>query len=619
MLHLFMEAYMIKKALRPCIIIFLLSLVIELLGFNNEYFLSFTETPINASYTVSDGLVANSDVSYTVKDKSNAHIELSEINSNTDYILLDIVYVDKDGVISPLEIDITATDEGHDLPYNIGTVYVHSSFEKTRYHRLHFYGNALTIDLSLNAAENSTLEIRNIALHANVPLFFSIPRVLLIFVVITSIWTFINIASFPKSKLGEHPHKQLLFIACILFVNILMYWQLVNLDTGYQEPNRDWIPYSQYKYLAEALVKGEVSIEFWHSDEQLEQLAQLSNPYDRDFRVTKTGIQTDVAYYNNNFYVYFGIVPVLLFYLPYYLLTGTHIYNWFVVFISAILLLCGSFYFMSAVIRRWYKDTPFFLYIITSLVLGNGTGVIMLLMVPRLYSIPIITALFFTFWGLGFWVSAANKYEQCRKKQGHLQLTFGSLCMALVAGCRPQFLVGSFFIFPIFWRQLTVKRKLFCKENIEKLLLGIIPYIAIATGIMYYNYLRFDSPFDFGANYNLTTNDMTRRSMNLGRLADGIFMYLFQLPILSIKFPYIVSTEFSPLYLGQSIFESMYGGVFFTHAFTCFNSMLLRVRHQLKEKGLHFLTILSLIFGITIVIVDTQMAGILARYYSDFL
>ena len=112
---------------------------------------------------------------------------------------------------------------------------------------------------------------------------------------------------------------------------------------------------------------------------------------------------------------------------------------------------------------------------------------------------------------------------------------------------------------------------------------------------------------------------MTRRSMNLGRLADGIFMYLFQLPILSIKFPYIVSTEFSPLYLGQSIFESMYGGVFFTHAFTCFNSMLLRVRHQLKEKGLHFLTILSLIFGITIVIVDTQMAGILARYYSDFL
>ena len=31
----------------------------------------------------------------------------------------------------------------------------------------------------------------------------------------------------------------------------------------------------------------------------------------------------DVAYYEGHYYVYFGVLPVLLFYLPFYLLTGS--------------------------------------------------------------------------------------------------------------------------------------------------------------------------------------------------------------------------------------------------------------------------------------------------------
>lgn len=33
---------------------------------------------------------------------------------------------------------------------------------------------------------------------------------------------------------------------------------------------------------------------------------------------------------------------------------------------------------------------------------------------------------------------------------------------------------------------------------------------------MWYNAARFGSPFDFGANYNLTSNDMTRRGFAVG-------------------------------------------------------------------------------------------------------
>ena len=56
----------------------------------------------------------------------------------------------------------------------------------------------------------------------------------------------------------------------------------------------------------------------------------------------------------------------------------------------------------------------------------------------------------------------------------------------------------------------------------------LIPFIIVGLGLMYYNYIRFDSPFDFGANYNLTTNDMTLRGFNIDRIFLGIYYMLFK-------------------------------------------------------------------------------------------
>lgn len=49
----------------------------------------------------------------------------------------------------------------------------------------------------------------------------------------------------------------------------------------------------------------------------------------------------------------------------------------------------------------------------------------------------------------------------------------------------------------------------------------ILPYIIVAAGVMYYNAARFGSPFDFGANYNLTFNDMTLRGFRIDRFLYG--------------------------------------------------------------------------------------------------
>lgn len=98
----------------------------------------------------------------------------------------------------------------------------------------------------------------------------------------------------------------------------------------------------------------------------------------------------------------------------------------------------------------------------------------------------------------------------------------GSLCMALVVGCRPQLVLLSFLAFPLFWRMYITEGRIRTVAGARQFACLIAPYIVVCAGIMWYNKARFGSLFDFGANYNLTVNDMTKRGMAVGRIAPGV-------------------------------------------------------------------------------------------------
>ena len=89
-----------------------------------------------------------------------------------------------------------------------------------------------------------------------------------------------------------------------------------------------------------------------------------------------------------------------------------------------------------------------------------------------------------------------------------------------------------------------------------------MPYVLIAAGLMAYNALRFGSPFDFGASYSMTSNDMTHRGTNLERILYGIWYFLFEPMQLEGKFPYLQSASIATDYLGKLVTESWFGGIF---------------------------------------------------------
>ena len=85
---------------------------------------------------------------------------------------------------------------------------------------------------------------------------------------------------------------------------------------------------------------------------------------------------------------------------------------------------------------------------------------------------------------------------------------------------------------------------------------------------MWYNYARFGSLFDFGANYNLTGNDMTKRGFNVVRIGPAVFTSLFDLPRLKSVFPFLQEIEVTTNAVIRTISEPFVGGMLAATPFT---------------------------------------------------
>ena len=194
--------------------------------------------------------------------------------------------------------------------------------------------------------------------------------------------------------------------------------------------------------------------------------------------------------------------------------------------------------------------------------------------------------------------------------------------MALVVGCRPQLIVLSLVAFPLFWRKYITKRRILTRRGAVEFGCLVAPYVVVAAGLMLYNHARFGSFTDFGANYNLTVNDMTKRGWNIGRLAPALFAYFLQPPSVTGVFPFLQAAPFETTYLGQTIKEITFGGVLACLPILWvlpFAKRILELRFKTRSTRTIAGVIIALLFGgVVVALMDAEMAGILQRYFADF-
>lgn len=293
-------------------------------------------------------------------------------------------------------------------------------------------------------------------------------------------------------------------------------------------------------HMTDAFLKGQL-----HLDLEVPQgLIESERPYDMAYMESrgiflsgniksldsmKNALLLDHTYYNGKYYSYFGMLPVVVLFAPYKLITGHYLPNSMGAFLFASLATVLLFLLWKQIAQNYLNKIPYFFFLIGGITLYFCSLIPVILTENRFHLIAQFSALAFVILG----VLCLLRIKPW--------MFFGCLCFALAVACRPSMIFWSLLIPVLLWD----KRKEFL--NIKCLSAIIIPFAVIGFILAWYNYARFGSPLTFGSGYMITeANQMAFPSlMNpIGKLSMVIKTFLFTLfnpPNLDITFPFVNS------------------------------------------------------------------------------
>ncbi|MBO5322681.1 MAG: hypothetical protein J6A88_01080 [Oscillospiraceae bacterium] len=395
--------------------------------------------------------------------------------------------------------------------------------------------------------------------------------------------------SFKKKTLATILVIVLTISICILPMNDFDLWN------GQNPGHRN-----QYELMAENLLNGR--LHFAYGDEYT--LEGLENPYDPAER-KEAGIyyHWDHAYYNGQYYMYFGIVPVLITFLPYRVITGEALTTYRATQVYTAVFILGIFALFHLLTSLFFKKLPYSVYLALSAAI-SVMSVWYASAEPALYCTAITAALALEIWSIYFFVKAV--WDAKEENKQILYATVGAILGALVFGCRPSIALANIVVIPMLI--VYLKKNQLTAPLLGKLILAAVPYLVVGLALMCYNYVRFDDPFEFGQAYQLTVADQTGYKFELTmpilvKIANGISKMLFGQTIQSVNFPY-----------------PNHGGAFFNFPILllCNFAFAKPARKLIQEHKLTPLLIGLIVSVIIIIGIDVMWTPyILNRYYMD--
>ena len=628
----------VKRALVGAAITLVIAALLEVFLFNMNYFLTlgYNETSLDDQLE----LVEDQQGFYRLTEYHRS-MEFHDLNEEIHNIHLD--FVDSQPA-QLLKLRIQFTDEAHQTyfastEYTVGVpdVDVSTASWESEYIHLSPSGKVGSLKLELVSDDVSyPVKVAGLSINAPEPFSFNTMRFAIAFLIIYVAFLFRPRSRIYRIDIVEEPvfTKRAIIIAVvaeIYLVSSLLFFgsNLVGVATknynyGAWDQSSIVNVYEaggdnaqQYAMLARSIAQGHLYL----NEEPPQWLREMDDPYDKGARdelekATGEGYLFDTAYFNGRYYVYFGVVPELLFYLPFYLVTGSDFPTAIGVLIAMIAFVLGCTALLDRFARYHFKHVSLGVFLLLQIPLVMCSGMLYLVKFPTFYSLPVMSGLAFSVWGLYLWMRGRASEHPCG------WYVAGSLCMALVAGCRPQLVVLSLVAFPLFWRRYITKRRLFTAAGAREFICLLAPYFVVAAGLMWYNWARFGSPTDFGANYNLTVHDMPKRGLALGRILPALFAYFIQPPTVDGTFPFILPAVFDTTFMGQTVREVTFGGIF-----AClpvlwiipFAVPLLKKRFEQRSTNTVAGVILVLLAsGVFVALFDAELAGILQRYYADF-
>lgn len=417
-----------------------------------------------------------------------------------------------------------------------------------------------------------------------------------------------------KSYTGN---KKQIFITvlCLFMCLCTLLPHLATSDTAAIEYplKRNVASYNAYVQQFDAFLKGQLNIDF----EPTEELLNLENPYDWQQRKSgNVGVYLwDRALYDGKYYSYFGIAPIITVFLPYYILTGNIPSSPVTCAILAVIGMVSLCFALIGLIKYFKLKVSFLNFILSLFAVEMGSLIPMLMSSSDMYYIASTSAVSFSALFLALFFGGMN----CQKKWlKNLLFALCSTAFVLIVMSRPTVALCGILIIPTLIKYFF-KSELNNREKVISLLCFGIPIIIGAVTVCTYNYLRFDSIFEFGAKYQLTVYDVSKYVFSSSLIFPCIYHYFIQTPKIIDKFPFI-DVYFLKLknYGVPYLYVTSTLGAFSFSSNAGFFGIASILAKQKKYREQKFTYLLAFAFTFGLAFINICMGGVNIRYFADF-
>jgi tetratricopeptide (TPR) repeat protein len=393
-----------------------------------------------------------------------------------------------------------------------------------------------------------------------------------------SLFTF-SFSIFPSiiPKMKPWCSDTILSLVCGLLVGIFTWFADTSapFESVYSRASQD-----SYNLLVQGFSAGQLNLR----EDAPPGLAKLSDPYDPNLNAPYIGTVNDLTYYKGKLYLYFGVTPALVFFWPYYALTGHFLSEE-----AAVAFFIGAGFaaiagILRATRRRYFPETGQWIPVAGTIMSGLALA---LTLPANVHETAIACGFGFAMLSLAaVWAALHEPLNSVgptsrSASRRALWLALASLAYGLAIGARPTLLFGAvILLLPVLqvWRhsagsvsRLQPARVAGLVSRLKPvriaglLLAAAGPITCVGLGLMLYNALRFNNPFEFGWHYQLNSSyrPTSAHPFGLHYLWFNLRLYFLEPFNWSGQFPFLKSAPLPPTPPGYDLGNAAGGGGIF--------------------------------------------------------
>ena len=345
-------------------------------------------------------------------------------------------------------------------------------------------------------------------------------------------------------------HSRLVLAITVVAVCAALVWTALG---GWDLPPIGPRQTDYYNLLANGFRKGSLGMDV----EVPDALARIANPWDPANRPKDLEVMHDASYNHGHYYMYFGVVPAAVVFLPFRIISGHDlplVYGFLVFSLGATL------------VTAWLYLTVLF---------DAFPGASLAVQVAGLAALPLAGGQ----WGLArrvsIWeppiaaghcfllIAVAAAYQALRSRQSLRWLALAGLALGLAIGSRGTLLSSclglAVLVIAVAWkgRDRTARGRL--RALVAPALAAGLPLALIGCLIGAYNYARFGSVTEFGMRFQLNaTYERMAVHFSPSYVGHNLRLYFLALPHWGRYFPFVHPTSQVPGPPGYFGYEYVY-------------------------------------------------------------